>query len=60
MKPEAKVWRKAQRAALKGVSKGRRTTHLVRTQEPTRGSSWQRRHPDETSPWIKRRLAGAR
>jgi hypothetical protein len=60
MRPEAKVWRKAQRDALKGVSKGRRPTHRVETQEPVRGSSWTRRHPGEMPPWMRRRLEAAR
>jgi hypothetical protein len=40
------VWRKARRAALKGAARGRRTTHLVRIQTPSRGSTWLRRHND--------------
>ncbi|HUR74408.1 MAG TPA: hypothetical protein VMZ00_09030 [Sporichthya sp.] len=45
MRPDARVWRKAARAALKGIRRGRRTTHQVETQEPSPGSSWKRRHP---------------
>ena len=56
MRPEARVWRKAQRDADKGVPKGRRSTHQVETQEPVRGSSWARRHPGEMPPWMRRRL----
>ncbi|MCT9932406.1 hypothetical protein N5079_19585 [Planotetraspora sp. A-T 1434] len=59
MRPEAKVWRKTQRDALRGVSKGRRSTHQVETQEPVRGSSWTRRHPGETPPWMRRWLESA-
>lgn len=47
MRPEAGVWRKAARAALKGASKGRRSTHPVVTQPPVRGSTWVRRHPGQ-------------
>jgi len=59
MRPDAKVWRKARRAAEKGVPKGRRHTHKTETQEPVRGSSWQRRHPGEMPPWMQRRLEAA-
>lgn len=46
MRPQdTRVWRKAHRAALKGVDRGRRATHCADTQEPTPGSSWVRRHP---------------
>jgi len=44
MRPEAKVWRKHQRAATKGIPTGRRATHEAETQEPTPGSTWTRRH----------------
>jgi hypothetical protein len=33
MRPDARVWRKHQRAAQKGVPTGRRTTHKVETQQ---------------------------
>jgi hypothetical protein len=39
------VWRKARREALKGITRGRRSTHKVETQDPIPGSSWVRRHP---------------
>lgn len=45
MRPNARVWRKAACAALKGIRRGRRTTHKTETQEPTPGSTWSRRHP---------------
>ena len=35
MRPEAKVWRKHQRAATKGIPTGPRTGRPVETQEPT-------------------------
>jgi hypothetical protein len=54
MRPEARVWRKARRAALKGMEHGRRSTHQVKTQEPVRGSTWTRRHPGEMPPWLRR------
>lgn len=57
MRPEARVWRKTQRNVLKGVSKGRRRTHRVETQEPVRGSSWQRRHP-EVDAAVQAQLTG--
>jgi hypothetical protein len=45
MRPDARLWRKAARAALKGIRRGRRTTHKTETQEPRPGSTWSRRHP---------------
>lgn len=42
---ETRVWRKALRGASKGMTRGRRTTHLARINPPRRGSSWLRRHP---------------
>lgn len=56
MRPNTRVWRKEQRAALKGVARGRRHTHKVQTQEPKPGSSWSRRHPGE---WLRRWFGGA-
>jgi hypothetical protein len=44
MRPDARVWRKHQRAAQKGVPTGRRATHKAETQEPQPGSTWTRRH----------------
>ncbi|GAA4221398.1 hypothetical protein FHR32_005069 [Streptosporangium album] len=34
MRPEARVWRKAARAEIKGVPRGRRSTHQAKTQQP--------------------------
>jgi hypothetical protein len=44
MRPDARVWRKHQRDAAKGVPTGRRATHKAETQEPQPGSTWTRRH----------------
>jgi hypothetical protein len=52
VRPDARVWRKLQRTAAKGVPTGRRTTHRVETQQPKkppRGNTWTRRHPHAAS-----------
>lgn len=49
MRPEARVWRKAARRALRGVPTGRRSTHRVTTETPLPRSSWWRRHVQSTS-----------
>ncbi|MCC5574565.1 hypothetical protein IMZ11_02780 [Microtetraspora sp. AC03309] len=59
MRPEVKVWRKTRRDALKGVPKGRRSTHRAEINEPVRGSTWTRRHPGETPVWMRRYLREA-
>lgn len=45
MRPNARVWRRNQRAAQKGTLGGRRSTHKAETQEPQPSSTWTRRHP---------------
>lgn len=41
MRPDARVWRKSQRATEKGIPTGRRATHKVETQQPDRRSTWE-------------------
>jgi hypothetical protein len=47
------IWRKHQRATHKGIPGGRRATHQVKTQDPTPGSSWSRRHPRDWPPHLR-------
>jgi hypothetical protein len=55
MRPEGvRVWRKTAREALKGMPRGRRSTHRAETQDPIPGSSWVRRHPGEWPPHLRR------
>ncbi|MGR6922641.1 hypothetical protein ACU635_51020 [[Actinomadura] parvosata] len=59
MRPQdTRVWRKARRAALKGVPTGRRTTHRAETQDPVPGSTWRRRHPAEWPPHLRHWIGG--
>jgi hypothetical protein len=58
MRPDARVWRKHQRDAAKGVPTGRRATHRAETQEPQPGSTWTRRHPGEWPPYLIRKYGG--
>lgn len=60
MRPEGvRARRKDRRAAMKGVGRGRRATHQVKTEEPRPNSTWMRRHPGELPPYILRRLGSA-
>ncbi len=36
MRPEQRVWRKTRRTALKGIGRGRRPTHRVKSQTSSR------------------------
>ncbi|MCO6011521.1 hypothetical protein NE236_41880 [Actinoallomurus purpureus] len=54
-----RIWRKNRRKADRGIPAGRRTTHRAKTEEPTPGSTWMRRHPGELPPYILRRHPGA-
>jgi hypothetical protein len=55
-----RVWRKSQRAAQRGTSRGRRSTHRTETQDPIPGSSWVRRHPGEWPPHLCHLYGGVR
>lgn len=50
MRPDARVWRKHQRAADKGTPTGRRHTHQAETNDPTPGSTWSRRQHAKRPP----------
>lgn len=55
MRPEGiREWRKARRAALKGVGRGRRPRRVL-IEAPRRGSTWLHRHPgpDAIEYWLR-------
>lgn len=55
-----RLWRKQQRVELRGVPRGRRSSHHAKTQASVPGSSWIRRHPGEWPPHLLRRFGGSR
>jgi hypothetical protein len=57
MKPDARVWRKTRRDAIRGIKRGRRPRRVL-IEAPRRSSSWLRRHPGEIEYWLTHAGAG--